>query len=202
MNSMEDNLREALRELGAAAPPGAPPELGGRLKDAFARHQARRRQKRMALAASLAASLAISISLVWWAGPRHSQPAMAEKNSPAPSTTPREATPAPTIHIAAAPRAVVHATKARRQSKSQVRDRLLRPAAIMPTDFIALPSFDPAIPFGQARIVRVDMPGSALQLVGYPVNEELLQRRVLTDILVGQDGLPYAVRLVQSRANR
>jgi hypothetical protein len=63
-----------------------------------------------------------------------------------------------------------------------------------------LPTFDPAIPIGESCMVRLDLPGSALQLIGYPVDEELLERRVLTDVLVGQDGVPYAVRLVQTRS--
>jgi hypothetical protein len=50
-------------------------------------------------------------------------------------------------------------------------------------------------------MVRMDLPGSALQLIGYPVDEELLERRVLTDVLVGQDGMPYAVRFVQTRTS-
>jgi hypothetical protein len=71
---------------------------------------------------------------------------------------------------------------------------------IASSDFVALPTFDPSIPTGPSRVVRLDLPGSALQLIGYPVDEELLERRVLTDILVGQDGMPYAVRLVQTRS--
>ncbi len=66
-------------------------------------------------------------------------------------------------------------------------------------DFVALATFDPAIPPGPSRIVRVDMTGSALQLIGYPVDGQLLDRRILTDVLVGQDGMPYAVRFVQTR---
>lgn len=70
---------------------------------------------------------------------------------------------------------------------------------IASSDFIALPSFDPDIPIGQARMIRVELPGSDLQIIGYPVYEDLLQRRVLADVLVGQDGQPYAVRLIQTR---
>lgn len=66
-------------------------------------------------------------------------------------------------------------------------------------DFIALSSFDPAIPLAQGRIVRVELSASALRMAGYPVNTDLLQRRVVTDVLVGQDGRPYAARLVQTR---
>jgi hypothetical protein len=73
------------------------------------------------------------------------------------------------------------------------------PAPVETVDFVALPSFDPAIPVGESRMVRMDLPGSALQLIGYPVDGQLLDRRILTDVLVGQDGMPYAVRLVNTR---
>jgi hypothetical protein len=65
-------------------------------------------------------------------------------------------------------------------------------------DFIALPSFDSAVPLGDSRMLRVDLPGSALQLIGYPIDGQLLDRRIVADVLVGQDGLPYAVRLVNA----
>ena len=73
------------------------------------------------------------------------------------------------------------------------------PATIEAADFVALPSFDPAIPVGETHMVRMNLPGSALQLIGYPVDGQLLERHILTDVLVGQDGMPYAVRLVQTR---
>ncbi len=190
MNPSKDSLAEALRELAAASPQGAPPELGARLRSAFARHHAWRR-KRMALATGLAACLAISLS--WWAGSKQ----------PPPPAAPRE--PSRMVQRTEAPPAAAHATElnagTRSKSKSRRVRRIAPPPAVASADFLALPSFDPAVPIGQARIVRMEMPGSALQLVGYPVNEELLQRRVVTDMLVGQDGMPYAVRLVQTRAN-
>ena len=59
--------------------------------------------------------------------------------------------------------------------------------------------FDPAVPVGESRMVRMDLPGSALQLIGYPVDGQLLDQRIVADVLVGEDGLPYAVRLVRTR---
>lgn len=64
---------------------------------------------------------------------------------------------------------------------------------------MALPTFDPAVPVGESHMVRMNLSGSALQLMGYPVDGQLLDRHILTDVLVGQDGMPYAVRLVQVR---
>jgi hypothetical protein len=88
------------------------------------------------------------------------------------------------------------------RSRAHGTSHAVAPAVVAAGDFVALPMFDPAIPIGQSRMVRLDLPGSALQLIGYPVDEELLERRVLTDVLVGQDGVPYAVRLVQTRTIR
>jgi hypothetical protein len=63
---------------------------------------------------------------------------------------------------------------------------------------VALPTFDPAIPIDHLEMVRVDLPARALRLVGFPVSEEVADRRVVADVLLAQDGTPYALRLVQN----
>ena len=56
------------------------------------------------------------------------------------------------------------------------------------------------IPAGdELRVVRLEMPGEDLRLVGAAVTEEIARRRVTADFVVGHDGTPYAVRLVQTR---
>jgi hypothetical protein len=195
MNPSEDRLSQGLRELAAAAPQVAPPELGARLRNAFARHHARRRQKRIALVASLA--VACLISFGWVRAGKHARPDAAAKQQPV------QTSPAPTAvteRTAVPPRVAKSERHAKNAAKTRNRANIAPAASVAEHDFVALPSFDPAIPVGQSRIVRLELPGSALQLVGYPVTEELLERRVLTDVLVGQDGVPYAVRLVRSRA--
>jgi len=90
--------------------------------------------------------------------------------------------------------------RGRGKQLSKARDHSVEaPVVIAAGDFIALPSFDSAVPLGDSRMVRVDLPGSALQLIGYPIDGQLLDRRIVADVLVGQDGLPYAVRLVNAR---
>ena len=55
------------------------------------------------------------------------------------------------------------------------------------------------IPAGdELRVVRLEMPGEDLRLVGAPVMEKLAGRHVTADFVVGHDGTPYAFRLVQS----
>ena len=62
--------------------------------------------------------------------------------------------------------------------------------------FVALPSFAFCAPDEELRVIRVNMPTSSLRLLGAPIDEESITRRVTTDLLIGSDGTPYAVRLV------
>lgn len=66
-------------------------------------------------------------------------------------------------------------------------------------EFLALPAYNPTVRLEDANVVRVEMPGSTLRLVGAPVSAESGQRRVLADFVVGRDGTPYAVRLIAVR---
>ena len=217
MNPQRDGLSQALREM-AAASPEASPELGVRLSSAFARHHAQRRlRQRVAVVVALAACLAIS---VYWLRPRR-EPATVKVAAPAPQTAQiphvsvqqKDATVG---HASVEPKSVVPENPERPQAptiaKADVKPRVqpkqvakprnhdVEPPVIAETgDFVALSTFDPAVPVGESHMVRMDLPGSALQLIGYPVDGQLLDRRILTDVLVGQDGMPYAVRLVQDR---
>ena len=202
MNPQRHTLAESLREL-AANSPQASPELGVRLQQAFARHHAqRRRRKRAVFAVGLAACLAIGVA--WLRTGKLAQD-VREPGPPAQvvkSPVPKPEIIAPKIErpsmslIASAP--VKPRGRAKQRSKTQDHSVEAAPA-VTAGDFIALPAFDPAVPVGESRMVRMDLPGSALQLIGYPVDGQLLDRRIVADVLVGEDGLPYAVRLVRTR---
>lgn len=62
--------------------------------------------------------------------------------------------------------------------------------------FVALPSFALSRPDEELRILRVEMPVSALRLLGARVNDELSTQQIVADILVGADGTPYAFRII------
>ena len=49
----------------------------------------------------------------------------------------------------------------------------------------------------EAAIVRVRMQRGALGALGFPVNEERAGEWIQVDLLVGNDGLPQAVRLAR-----
>ena len=63
------------------------------------------------------------------------------------------------------------------------------------TDFF--PLVDVAPPFERGELVRVNLPASAMRTVGLPVREERLSDRVQADVLVGQEGMPRAIRFVK-----
>lgn len=54
---------------------------------------------------------------------------------------------------------------------------------------------------GPAIVVRLEMPASDLRLVGVPVAEEVLNRTVQADVVIGADGLPYALRVLPNNAS-
>jgi hypothetical protein len=63
--------------------------------------------------------------------------------------------------------------------------------------FLPLGTYDPAMVPGELEVVRLELTGADLRLVGAPVAEDLADRRMLADIVVASDGTPYAVRLVR-----
>jgi hypothetical protein len=65
-------------------------------------------------------------------------------------------------------------------------------------DFTLLPGSFPQ-DMDDSAIVRVGMQRGALSALGLPVNEERVSDWIQVDLLVGQDGLPKAVRLPQSQ---
>jgi len=63
--------------------------------------------------------------------------------------------------------------------------------------FYPLPEAEALPALENAMVVRVQLPVSSLQLMGVPVGEERAGTSVQADLLLGQDGLARAVRLVQ-----
>jgi hypothetical protein len=64
-------------------------------------------------------------------------------------------------------------------------------------DFTLLPGSTPS-PMEDATVVRVQMQRGALGALGFSVNEEHAADLIQVDLLVGDDGLPQAVRLPES----
>lgn len=186
----EDRLSRALRRLAQESARNAPPELALGLAGAFRRYHRRRRVKNSAI---VILAMGCLFSTVWF----FSRSAM-----PAPPTA-HGITKQPAVTDTAASKNIAANAGETNETSKQARRR--RPsleqtqvAAREAGDFLPLPSFDPSIAVSSdLQIIRVQMPIQDLRLVGAPVNVAMPNREVLADFVVGQDGTPYAVRLIQ-----
>ena len=107
------------------------------------------------------------------------------------------APPAPLIaHIAAPPLVAVAPLVGTDSARRVRRQRVNRQEEIV-TPYYPLPSAD-SLPAPDAEaVVRMMVPGSTLQLVGFPVNEVSRPEFVRADVVVGQDGMARAIRFVK-----
>ncbi len=168
-------MTNAFRELAQQGPQEAPPAVELALLAEFRKGRARRRSPWWA--ASVAAVLVVAVLV------------------PRPQETPRP--DARMVHIAVPrlPSVTVVAQNRPRRAKP-VRKKANAPVEIA-TGFYPLQDAATLPPFEYGTLVRVQLPRSALQLVGLPVNQDRLSERINADVLLGQDGLARAVRFVQ-----
>jgi len=71
-----------------------------------------------------------------------------------------------------------------------------QPAAYGLPGFVPLPYSQSGVPVGQAVVMRVQLSGSDLGLLGVPVPAASRRERIGADVLVGQDGVARAVRFI------
>ncbi len=192
MTEHDNQLSAMLRRASANAPQSAPPALGEKLKSEFRCHHIRRRRERNARMLLVAACLAVSVMTFLKLRPRPSQrtpnvAAIREPVQTAPPTPANVAVEQPKSNPAQ-----------RKSSRKPASSQTGKKPEIAADRFVALPTFDFAIPIDHLEIVRVNLPGRDLRLVGFPVSEEIADRRVVADVLLAQDGTPYALRLVQN----
>jgi hypothetical protein len=65
------------------------------------------------------------------------------------------------------------------------------------SDFVPVPFTGAITPDDPGMIVRVQLTRSSLAQLGYPVAETPDEGLILADILVGEDGWPRGVKLIQ-----
>jgi hypothetical protein len=65
------------------------------------------------------------------------------------------------------------------------------------TQFFPLREGEDLAALESLRLVRVELPGSALSEVGLPVDPETANEPVIADVVLGQDGLARAIRFVR-----
>jgi hypothetical protein len=52
-------------------------------------------------------------------------------------------------------------------------------------------------PIDSGSVVRIELPRSALESFGFPMNMERAGERIKADVVVGNDGLARAIRFVR-----
>jgi len=93
------------------------------------------------------------------------------------------------------PRAAAPVISSRAPAASTVVRRMARPQAHeVVTEFF--PLIDSAPPFERGQMLRVQLPAAAMRTVGLPVGEDHLADPIQADVLVGEEGMPRAIRFV------
>lgn len=187
-NQSEEQLSAALRELAGSSRQGASPQLGLMLKDSFRRHYARRRRMFRLRIAALTVCM-ITLGLAFWLR----LPSLKSKaNGPVVvhMIPPEQVQPPAQISILGKGHPVASGKVFPHSNSSTATN-----------EFVALPSFAMVSAGDELRVVRLEIPAEDLRLMGAPVTEEIANRRVTADFVVGHDGTPYAMRLVNFKEN-
>jgi hypothetical protein len=197
MNSptSEEELVAALKRMAQdTGIPAADPRAEQELLAAFdaACEQRRRAPARWRHALPAAAALLALASTIAWTIARSPARHPAPFTPAATATSTRMETATPLIP-AAIPQDPLVVTKTVRPHR--VRTRTPPPASRSPVEFVAWPGATGLPTFESGYLVRVDMPVAVVLSLGL-VPQSPQARFVQTDVLVGQDRLPRAVRLV------
>ncbi|MGB7437814.1 MAG: hypothetical protein WBR26_14025 [Candidatus Acidiferrum sp.] len=178
-------LREDLRMVGAeTAAAAAPSRVEMRLRQEFrTKYKTVKRQRAaLVLGWSLAAAAALFFVFSWvsWNVHRGSDTA---------------STPSNVAHTSLSQQNSGVSSTDNASSKSDASAVLV--ASNASGDFTLLPDSMPPVP-EDATVVHVQMQRAALEALGLTVNEEHAGDWIKVDLLVGDDGLPQAVRLPQT----
>ena len=189
----ETQIRQALRALAEHdRDMGAPPEVETRSTLAFRARQAKRASRfRRAVswtAIGSAAAALVIFAIVNWPATGVPKPSGQAAVTPSPAAAPQ----AERQEIPAVRRPSVPAV-ARRIHKPAPMEELRAREVV--TDFF--PLMEPAPPFERGEILRVELPAAAMQAVGLPVGDDHLADQIQADVVVGEEGLPRAIRFVR-----
>jgi len=190
----ERSLAEALNRLGrSASTEKAPLRVEAVLLSAFRQvHSPTRGVRLWRIAwAACAAAAALAISFTLW----HGWPSLKREGV---NTAPVAVSKPPKLFAGnmAANVKVKPATVAVSKRTDKKTARREQPDAFA-EGFVPLPYADTYGPLEAGEIVRVRLGSAALESLGFPVTGADTGQQVLADVLVGQDGLPRAVRLVE-----
>lgn len=187
MNEKKDPFLNMMQHLASAAPPEAPQHIGVRLEAAFRQHHLRRRRWRVAGFTGLAACLAIAITLVVSRGMNHQPIEVSHVPAAVPSAPAAPAAVATVVPDKGKP-------TSERKSVRTIKNHA--PTAVAERRFLPLPGVDPRTLTEDFTIVRLKLSIADLGLVGVAGTGENSDEMVVADVLMDEDGTPYAFRLV------
>ncbi|HUN64095.1 MAG TPA: hypothetical protein VMU53_18990 [Candidatus Sulfotelmatobacter sp.] len=180
------SLREDLRVLAVeTAEAEASPRIEMRLRQEFRTKHKTVRTHRAALVLGwgLAAAAAVVLGIGWADWYFHKGPSVAKQTQTNPAPNPAGIHNASPVPQANAP------------AQSESNDVIV--ASNNYGEFTPLPDSIPTAP-EDATVVRVQMQRGALSALGLTVNEEHAADLIQVDLLVGDDGVPQAIRLPQT----
>jgi hypothetical protein len=177
------NFLRSLAEVDASVE--APHQVEVRLRKKFRAWKRRRAWRRVAVWGPIAAAIIVLI----FASANRKPPASPLKNV----EVTKDAVMIPNERNVATTPPSTPPTSARVR-RPAVAVQAPRPVEVV-TDFF--PLMNPAFPLGRGQLLRVQLPASAMQMVGLPVHEEHLSDNVQADVLLGEEGLPRAIRFVK-----
>lgn len=190
--ALQDSWQAARVELKGFADSTAaaetPARVEMRLRQEFRTQHGTMKTRRIAVIAAWALAAAVVLAgAVSWSSWRRSQQEEAAKHLAAPAQNDDAKTNGANLQNAANGAQLGSANSD--SAETLMADNELR-------NFTLLPGAVPA-EADDAEIVRVRMQRGALGALGLPVNEERAGEWIQVDLLVGDDGLPQAVRLPQ-----
>jgi hypothetical protein len=192
-----ERLTLALRQFAASVGVlQAPPEVEKTLRIRFAQQrnlaQWHRRRQRLVLGAVAAAALLAALSvflLLKSGGMRQNQPKVSITRPIVKAPEKMESTPAD--------RSLVASARREAKNRQSVASENLRNVAGMEKGFIPLPYGEGSPAPAEEQVIRVRLPDSVLEEIGLPAPNGPAARYVTADVLLGEDGIARAIRIVQ-----
>jgi hypothetical protein len=184
-------LADASQSIGESARgENTPPEIEAALLSAFRNHHRRTSWRRTLEWASIGAAAAALLLFVWLGNGRQKAQAVPapRKDFSSQSTAPLQAEgadPSKLVSVSATPAPGDTETVA---SASE---------SYLASDFVPVPYSGSILTDDPGMVVRVQLTRASLAQLGYPVAETPDEDLILADVLVGEDGWPRGVKLIQ-----
>ncbi|HWF14175.1 MAG TPA: hypothetical protein VG272_10600 [Candidatus Acidoferrales bacterium] len=168
----------------------APPYVEAALLVAFRGHHRRASWQHTLEWASVGAAAAVLILFLWLGnGKQKMQSAPGpRKDASSQSTVPVLAAVSEPLKMDSAPATTTAKAASADTSKNET---------YLASDFVPVPYTGPIVADDPGMVVRVQLTRASLAQLGYPVAETPDEDLILADVLVGEDGWPRGVKLIQ-----